>query len=162
MLFVCIDVSNATNRVDEVGVSWPLVVAAVGGVGLVVMFMAAGSVEWGPPGTEAYDSYQTMNRLVTVPAVLLVVGVFATGFQGRQSLGVFGWMAWLRGLAGSLLVLAGNVAEFWLFTSRSYGDSARNLAWGSFVLGVALLLIAGILAAVSAGRSESTTELNRA
>jgi hypothetical protein len=103
-----------------------------------------------------------MNRLVTVPAVILVVGVFATGFKGRQSLGVFGWMAWLLGLAGSLLVLAGNVAEFWLFTSRSYGDSARNLAWGSFVLGVALLLIAGILAAVRAGRSQSTTELNHA
>ncbi len=125
------------------------------------MFMAAGSSDWGPPGTEAYESYQMMNRLVTFPAALLVLGVFATGFQSRRSLGVLGWVSWLLGLTGSLLVLGGNVAEFWLFTSRSYGDAARNLAWGSFVLGVALLLIAGFLAAVRAGRSQSTTELSR-
>jgi hypothetical protein len=133
-----------------------MVVVAVGGVGLVVMFMAAGSVEWGPPGTEAYDTYQTMNRLVTVPAVLLAVGVFATGFQARSNLGALGWASWLLGLAGSLLVLGGNVAEFWIYTSRSYGDEARNLAWGSFVLGVALLVVAGILGAVRASQRTPT------
>ena len=127
-----------------------MVALAVGGVGLIVMFMAAGSVEWGPPGTEAYDTYQMMNRLVTIPAVLLVVGVFGTGFQARSHLGTFGWVSWLLGLAGSLLVLVGNVAEFWIYTSRSYGDEARNLAWGSFVLGVALLVTAAILGAVGA------------
>ena len=133
-----------------------MVVVAAGGVGLVVMFMAAGSVEWGPPGTEAYDTYQTMNRLVTVPAVLLVVGVFATGFQGRKNPGALGWVSWLLGVAGSFLVLGGNVAEFWIYTSRSYGDEARNLAWGSFVLGVALLIIAGILGAVWASQGRPT------
>jgi hypothetical protein len=138
-----------------------MVILTVGGVGLIVMFMAAGSVEWGPPGTEAYDTYEMMNRLVTIPSVLLVVGVFGTGFQARSHLGAFGWVSWLFGLAGSLLVLVGNVAEFWIYTSRSYSDEARNLAWGSFVLGGALLLVAGILAAVRAGRSQSTTELNR-
>ncbi len=136
-------------------------IVGIGGVGLVVMFMAAGSSDWGPPGTEAYESYQMMNRLVTVPAVLLVVGVFATGFQGRGSLGVLGWISWLLGLAGSLLVLAGNVAEFWLFTSRSYGDPVRSLAWSSFLLGVLLLIIAGILTAVLASHSKSTRELSR-
>ena len=136
-------------------------VVAFGGVGLVVMFMAAGSSDWGPPGTETYQSYQMMNRLVTVPAVLLVVGVFATGFQGRGSLGVLGWISWLLGLAGSLLVLAGNVAEFWLFTSRAYGDPVRSLAGSSFLLGVLLLFIAGILTAVLASHSKSTRELSR-
>ncbi len=134
-----------------------MVVVAVGGLGLVVMFMAAGSVEWGPPGTEAYDTYQTRNRLATVPAVLLVVGVFATGFQARNNLGSLGWVSWLVGLAGSLLVLVGNFAEFWIYTSRSYGDGARNLAWGSFVLGVALLVIAGILGAVWASQEKPTS-----
>ncbi len=123
------------------------------------MFMAAGSSEWGPPGTERYESYQMMNRLVAVPAVLLVVGVFATGFQSRKSLGVLGWVSWLLGLAGSLLVLGGNVAEFWLFTSRAYGDPVRNLAWSSFLLGVALLLIAGILGAMHASRTKPEREL---
>lgn len=140
--------SSPARSVDDVKAKWPMVVVAVGGVGLIVMFMAAGSVEWGPPGTEAYDTYQMMNRLVTVPSVLLVVGLFATGFRARRNLGVLGWVWWLLGLAGSLLVLVGNVAEFWVFTSRSYDDGARNLAWGSFVLGVALLVVAGILGAV--------------
>ncbi len=125
------------------------------------MFMAAGSSEWGPPGTERYESYQMMNRLVAVPAVLLVVGVFATGFQSRKSLGVLGWVSWLLGLAGSLLVLGGNVAEFWLFTSRAYGDPVRNLAWSSFLLGVALLLIAGIVGAMHASRTKPERELTR-
>ena len=123
-------------------------IVGIGGVGLVVMFMAAGSSDWGPPGTETYQSYQMMNRLVTLPAALLVLGVLATGFRSRRSLGVLGWVSWLLGLAGSLLVLGGNVAEFWLFTSRSYGDAVRNLAWSSFLFGVAFLFIAGILWAV--------------
>ena len=153
--------SSASGGGVEVGASWPLVVVAVGGVGLVVMFMAAGSSDWGPPGTETYESYQMMNRLVAVPAVLLVLGVLAAGFQGRGSLGVLGWVSWLLGLTGSLLVLAGNVAEFWLFTSRAYGDPARNLAWSSFLLGVALLLIAGILGAEHASRTKPERELTR-
>ncbi len=125
------------------------------------MFLVAGSGEWGPPGTEAYTSYQMMNRLVALPAALLVVGVFATGLRSIRSLTVLGWVSWLLGLAGSLLVLAGNVAEFWFFTSRAYGDPARALAWGSFTLGVVLLLIAGILGAVRASRSKPVRELTR-
>jgi len=125
------------------------------------MFMAAGSSDWGPPGTATYESYQMMNRLVTFPAALLVLGVFATGFRSRKSLGVLGWVSWLFGLTGSLLVLGGNVAEFWLFTSRSYGDPARNLAWSSFLLGMTLLFVAGILGAVRASRSEPASELSR-
>jgi hypothetical protein len=35
------------------------------------------------------------------------------------------------------------------------------LAWGSFMLGVALLLIAGVLGAVHASRTETTTESTR-
>jgi len=160
-LFVCIDVSRAASRADETRPPWPSVVAAVGGAGLVVMFLVAGSGEWGPPGKEAYASYQMMNRLVAIPAALLVVGVFATGLRSIRSLTGLGWVSWLLGLAGSLLVLAGNVAEFWLFTSRAYGDPARALAWGSFTLGVVLLLIAGILGAVRANRSKPVRELTR-
>ena len=141
---------------DTVKASWPKVVLAVGGVGLILTFMAAGSVEWGSPGTEAYDTYQRMNRLVSIPAVLLLVGVFATGFKARTNLRAVGWLSWILGLAGSLLVLLGNVGEFWLYTSRTYGDATRNLSWGSFVLGIALLVVAGILGAVSTSQTTTT------
>lgn len=112
------------------------------------MFMAAGSVEWGPPGTSAYNTYQTLNRLVTVPAVMLVVGIAASGWAARRRLGALGWLAWLIALSGSVLVLAGNVSEFWVFTTRSYSDSARNISWALFVMGVILLVVGGILAGV--------------
>jgi hypothetical protein len=100
----------------------------------------------GTPGTPAHDTYQTLNRLVTIPAVMLVVGVAASGWKARKRLGALGWLAWLTALSGSFLILAGNVGEFWVFTSRSYSDSARNVSWGLFMAGGLLLVIGGILA----------------
>ena len=133
------------------GVGWPEVVTGLGAVGVVIMFGVAGSAEWGLPGTPAYDTYQTLNRLVTVPAMMLTLGVAASGWKARRRLGVLGWLAWLTALSGSLLIIAGNVGEFWLFTSRSYSDSARNVSWGLFVLGGLLLVVGGILAVVRSG-----------
>ena len=133
------------------GVGWPGVVTGLGAVGVVIMFGVAGSAEWGLPGTPAYDTYQTLNRLVTVPAMMLTLGVAASGWKARRRLGVLGWLAWLTALSGSLLILAGNVGEFWVFTSRSYSDSARNVSWGLFVSGVLLLVVGGILAVVRSG-----------
>ena len=117
-------------------------------MGVVFMFMAAGSADWGPPGTPAYSTYQTLNRLVLIPAMMLVVGVAASGWRARRRLGAFGWLAWLTALLGSLLIVAGNVGEFWLFTARSYSDSARNTSWAMFLLGGMLLVVASILVAI--------------
>ncbi len=128
-------------------------VTGLGAVGVVVMFMVAGSVEWGPPGTPAYNTYQTVNRLVSIPAMILVVGVAASGWSARKRLGALGRLAWLTASLGSLLILAGNVGEFWVFTARSYSDSARNASWGIFLLGALLLFVGGILAVARAGVS---------
>jgi hypothetical protein len=133
------------------GVGWPGVVTALGAIGVVFTFGIAGSAEWGPPGTPAYNTYQTLNRLVTIPAMMLVLGVAASGWRARNRLGVLGWLAWFTALSGSLLILVGNVGEFWVFTSRSYSDSARNVSWGLFVLGGLLLVVGGILAIVRSG-----------
>ena len=140
-----------SRRSTRDGIGWPGVVTGLGAVGVVFMFGIAGSSEWGPPGTPAYSTYQTLNRLVTIPAMMMVVGVAASGWRARKRLGVLGWLAWLAALSGSLLILAGNVGEFWVFTSRSYSDSARNVSWGLFVFGGLLLVVGGILAVVRSG-----------
>jgi hypothetical protein len=136
---------------SRTAIGWPAVVTGLGAVGVVIMFAIAGSAEWGTPGTAAYDTYQTLNRRVTVPAAVLVLGVAASGWKARRRLGALGWLAWVTALLGSLLILAGNVGEFWVFTSRSYSSSARNVSWGLFLLGGLLLVLGGILAVGRSG-----------
>jgi len=62
---------------------------------------------------------------------------------------------WAVTLSGSVLLLVGNVAEFWVFTSRTYADQARNGSWRLFLLGAASLIIGGILWAVANARNQS-------
>lgn len=49
------------------------------------------------------------------------------------------------GALGSLMMLAGNVGEFWVFSEASYASAARNLSWFTFLLG-ALAAIVGFFA----------------
>ena len=49
-------------------------------------------------------------------------------------------------MVGAGLVLAGNVGEFWLFTSAAYGDGLRNLAWTMFGVGTLTLLLSAVVA----------------
>lgn len=53
--------------------------------------------------------------------------------------------AWRRFAAiealGSLMMLAGNVGEFWVFSGVSYGSVARNAAWTTFLLGTLAALV---------------------
>ncbi len=49
------------------------------------------------------------------------------------------------GALGSLMMLVGNVGEFWIFSEESYTSAARNLSWFTFLLG-ALAAIVGFIA----------------
>ena len=49
------------------------------------------------------------------------------------------------GALGSLMMLAGNVGEFWVFSEESYASAVRNLSWFTFLLG-ALAAIVGLIA----------------
>lgn len=116
-------------------------ILAIGGfaVTLWYFFGYLGSVGWGPPGTEAYDRYERANRLVSVPLLVHVAG-WTLLVRDR---------AWRRvaaiGAVGSLMMLAGNVSEFWIFSTESYQSAARNISWMTFLLGV-LAAVVGLIA----------------
>ena len=134
---------------------WPGFLTGLGLFGFVVSYMVAGSTEWGPPGTSAYGTYQTANRLVALPIVLLIVGIVSLGVTRRGRMTWLERVGWAMTLGGSVVLLVGNVAEFWVFTSRTYADQARLASWDLFLLGAASLIIGGILWAVANARNQS-------
>jgi hypothetical protein len=115
-------------------------ILAVGGFAATVwyFFGPLGSSGWGPPGTEAYLAYERANRLASVPLLIHVVG-WTLLIRDRG----FRRVAWI-GTVGSLMMLAGNVGEFWIFSQDSYASAARNLSWFTFLLG-ALVAIVGLI-----------------
>ena len=137
--------------------AWPGLLTGLGLFGFGVSYMVAGSTDWGPPGTSAYETYQTANRLVSLSIVLLIVGVLSVGVTTRGRMSRLERVGWATTLGGSVLLLVGNVAEFWVFTSRSYVDQARLASWDLFLLGTAILIIGGILWAVANARSQSVS-----
>ncbi|HUG06140.1 MAG TPA: hypothetical protein VMQ78_06355 [Candidatus Limnocylindria bacterium] len=60
--------------------------------------------------------------------------------------------AWRRvavaGAVGSVMMLVGNVGEFWIFSAESYTSVARNVSWMMFLLG-SLAAIVGLVALVA-------------
>lgn len=116
-------------------------ILAIGGFAatLSYFFGYLGSVGWGPPGTEAYVVYERANRLASVPLLVHVAG-WTLLVRDR---------AWRRvaaiGALGSLMMLAGNVGEFWISSGESYASVARNVSWMTFLLGT-LAAVVGLVA----------------
>ena len=114
---------------------------AVGGFAATVsyFFGPLGSAGWGPPGTEAYLAYERANRLASVPLLIHLAG-WTLLVRDR---------VWRRvaaiGTVGSLMMVVGNVGEFWVFSEESYASAVRNLSWLTFLLGT-LAAIVGLIA----------------
>jgi hypothetical protein len=106
-----------------------------------------GSVGWGPPGTEAYVVYERANRLFMVPLLVHAVGWMLL-IRGH---------AWRRvatiGAAGSLMMLAGSVGEFWIFSAESYQSVVRLVSWLTFLFGTLVAIVGLVALAVRHGRS---------
>ncbi len=130
--------------------------AALVGLGCATLFFLMSSSQWGAPGTDAYRLYEARNRLIPVPLMLVAVGVVAAYLPLRAGLGWLGHISFLVGLLGTALMLGGNVAEFWLFSHQPYGQvNPRAIAWSSFLLGAAVLLVGlTLLAAAIVGRKQ--------
>jgi hypothetical protein len=125
-----------------------LSLAGIAGGVYWLLLIAVFSPDWGPPGSARYLDYEAFNRAWPPGLLLMLAGWI--GLQRRFGLSRAG--LWLNGLGFGLMV-AGNVAEFWLFSDQPYaaGFNGRNLAWSAFLLGWLLHLI-GALVWGSAGR----------
>ena len=127
---------------------WPALVVIIGAVGVAVTVAVAMSADWGPPGIAEYRGYEALNRRVAVPALALLVGLLALRHRQPRDIRASRTFATRLAAIGAGLALAGNVGEFWLFTSAAYGDGLRNLAWTTFGLGVMTLLASAVVAVV--------------
>jgi hypothetical protein len=53
-------------------------------------------------------------------------------------------------LAGFVLMIAGNVAEYWVFQDMAHGNPARDLSWMTVLLGWLIVVISGTIAGIGA------------
>ncbi|MDQ4076609.1 MAG: hypothetical protein M3220_10235 [Chloroflexota bacterium] len=114
--------------------------------GLLGVFLLMGSSDWGPPGTAAYRFYETRNRLVPLPLLLVAVGLITLYVRWRDVVGRLGRVAFVIALIGTGLMIIGNVAEFWFFTEYPYGEiNPRSHAWLIFLLGLLALVVGSLL-----------------
>ena len=114
---------------------------AIGGFAATVWYFFGylGSVGWGPPGTDAYVEYERANRLFVVPLLVHAAGwmLLFRGYASRRVARV--------GAAGSLMMLAGSVGEFWIFSAESYQSLVRLASWMTFLFGT-LAAVVGLVA----------------
>jgi hypothetical protein len=94
------------------------------------------SPEWGPPGTTRYLSYEAANRLWALAFAGMLCALIGFGARFPLTHSRLGRAAQRLAVAGLLVMLAGNIAEFWLFSQQPYGElNGRNLAWMGVLLG---------------------------
>ncbi len=111
-------------------IRWGGLAAMVGGVLWALWYVGATLV--------GGENYQTYNRLMPVVLLLLMVGLVAffvaqKGSHDRLLIKT----GFVVALIGLLVMIAGNVVEFWAFAEEPYGASSlRDSAWMAFALGM--------------------------
>ncbi len=110
-------------------------------------------------------SYDTYNRLLTLPLFLCLVGFIAAEWllRPRTRPGTVGFVAVVLGL---LLLLVGNVIEFWgvLLQSKPNAQTAHetgaaeywigsDIGWMMFGLGMLTVIVGGVVLALSVRRT---------
>jgi hypothetical protein len=136
-----------------------IVLSAVGLVGVAAMtgIAIAGNVDWGPPGSPSYATYEMVNRLTGLALACLVAAPLAL------RLALAAWEdAGPSRIAATVVAIAlcgmvvGSVLEFWVFTDQPYqglGSEGRNLAWSTFLLsGMVVLLASTVTGVLMLGR----------
>lgn len=121
--------------------------SVLGGITVIPLMIAFVVTGFGEPGTAAYETYERLNRLMAVSLLLMSVGWLGARLEWPSGYGR--WAASVA-LIGSLTMVAGNVAEFWLFTDLPYGvtGNGRDLSWMAFSLG-SLVMDIGVTCWVS-------------
>ena len=111
--------------------------------------------QWGAPGTPQYDSYELANRLLSGPIVLMAVGIGGVYVGYHAQLRRLSTAGLCITLLGFVLMVVGNVAEFVVFTSQPYvaGVNGRNVAWMTFVFGILMVGIGGMVLGTTTWRT---------
>jgi hypothetical protein len=128
--------------------------AMAGGVLWALWGVVEQSVGWGAPGSVAYERYELINRLMPLALLLVVVGFTGLHAAQRRSYGWLGTAGFATVLVGLMLITAGSVGEFWLFSDQSYEGVGRNASWMLFLLGHLVLVIGTLLFGIATVRAK--------
>jgi hypothetical protein len=126
----------------------------LGGLLSLLLVVAFASTGFDVPGTAAYSIYETLNRLIALPLLLMACGWLGLALSlpfgaGRKS-------AWLA-FAASVVMAAGTAAEFWLFSDQPYGvwANGRMISFLAFFIASLVLYICATLAGIFLWRVET-------
>jgi hypothetical protein len=126
------------------------VLSLIGSLTSVLLMIAFALTVWGEPGTAAYQTYVLLNRLMAGALVMMAAGWL--GLALRIPAGYGRWGGWLA-LVAALVMIAGNAAEFYLFSDQPYGfNNQRNAAWSAFSMGSLVLDIGATMAGIAIWR----------
>ena len=117
----------------------PLLLAGLAGAALsIAVTLLIGWMGWGQPGTEAYETYELLNRVAVLPMLLMIAVPGA--LLGRPSIRDErrGSIAAVALLVGLLAMAIGTSGEFWIFTDQPYGGSGSEGRIMSYILGTFL------------------------
>ena len=126
----------------------------LGGLLGVVMVAVFAANDFGYPGTAAYRTYETLNRLIALPLLLMACGWLGLALCLPSDAGRKG--AWLAFVA-SILMAAGTAAEFWLFSDQPYcvWTNGRMASFMAFLIASLSLYICATLVGIHLWRAES-------
>lgn len=129
-----------------------LAIAGIVG-GVIWICLPFFSPEWGPPGSQDYLGYELWNRIWTPALVGMMLGFLDFYRVIRVDLPSVARVAWIILLVGFGMMVAGNVAEFWVFTAVPYngggGPNIRDLSWMTFLLGFVLAHLGAMTAGLA-------------
>lgn len=130
------------------------ILGLLGGITAVPLIIAFYQNGWGAPGTAVYQRYESLNRLMACSLLLM-----SAGWLGMVLCLPKGYGRWASVLAlvGSLIMVAGTAAEFWLFSDLPYsqGSNLRNAAWSTFGIGSLILDVGATILGVAIWRTRT-------
>ena len=129
--------------------------AMLGGVLWMLWAGSVQGVEWGEPGSVAYERYEFFNRLLPLALLPVVVGFIGLHAAQRRSYGQLGMAGFFIVLVGFLLIIAGSLGEFWVFSDQPYDETGfgRGASWTIFLLGHPFLAVGTVLFGIAAVRA---------
>ncbi len=110
-------------------VQWSGLAAMLGGLLWALWGVIEQSVGWGEPGSTAYERYELINRLLPFALLPVIVGFIGLHVAQRMSYRRLGAVGFATVLLGFMLITAGSVGEFWVFSDQSYEGAGRNASW---------------------------------
>lgn len=140
------EIKNRNRLIHRSGI-----LSLLGGITAVGLIVAFSRTSWGMPGSDAYRTYELLNRLMAGSLLLVSAGWLGLVIAWPDG---YGRWAAIVALVGSLTMVIGNSAEFWLFSDLSYaGSNMRQTAYSTFSIGDWLLILGATVAGAAAWRS---------